>query len=136
MVKKFAVIIEKVGKDYIASVPALYGCCAKTKVYKNLMEAISKAVRYYLKTNKDIEKFDFAGIWTIRIAGYGEFCVAMERGETVGYIASIPSMAGCFTQATTVDKLLKNIEELLRFYLKEGKRTKKTEFVGMQIIEV
>jgi predicted RNase H-like HicB family nuclease len=136
LTKNFVVIIEKIGKDYVASVPALYGCCVQTKKLKNLADASIKAVRHYLQTDKDMEKFDFAGIRILRISHYGEFCVAIEKGEAVGYIASVPSMAGCFTQAMTIDGLLKNVEELLRFYLKEGKRTKKTEFVGMQMIEV
>lgn len=136
MTKRFEVVIEKVGNNYIASVPALYRCCVQTKKFKNLANAAIKAVRHYLKTEKDIEKFDFAGIRLIRIKGYGEFCMTIEKGETAGYIASVPSIDGCFSQAATVDKLTKNIEELLRFYLKEGRRTKKTEFVGMQMVDV
>jgi len=136
LTKKFAVIIEKIGKDYVASVPALYGCCVQTKKFKNLTDASNKAVRHYLKTDKDMEKFDFAGIRLIRVKGYGEFCMAVERGETAGYIASVPSIDGCFSQAADVDKLTKNIEELLRFYLKEGKRTKRTKFIGIQMVDV
>ena len=66
------------------------------------------------------------------------FSVVIERDEDGVYVASIPELPGCHTQANTLDDLMVRIREAVELYLEvegavaEGKR----ELVGLQFIEV
>jgi len=46
-----------------------------------------------------------------------EFDVVIIEDETGGYIASVPSLPGCHTQAETLDALMKNVQEAIQLYL-------------------
>jgi len=68
-----------------------------------------------------------------------KFSVLIERDEDGFFIASVPQLPGCHTQAKTMDELLNRVREAITLYLEtEGKPLKeiKTEFVGIQLIEV
>ena len=64
--------------------------------------------------------------------------MVIERDEDGVYVASIPELPGCHTQANTLDDLMVRIREAVELYLEvegavaEGKR----ELVGLQFIEV
>ena len=66
------------------------------------------------------------------------FSVVIERDEDGVYVASIPELPGCHTQARTLDDLMVRIREAVELYLEvdeavaEGRR----ELVGLQFIEV
>jgi len=66
------------------------------------------------------------------------FSVVIERDEDGIYVASIPELPGCHTQARTLDDLMVRIREAVELYLEvdeavaEGRR----ELVGLQFIEV
>ncbi len=45
-----------------------------------------------------------------------KFNIIIERGEKY-YIASVPELPGCHTQAETLDELNKNIKESIQLYL-------------------
>jgi len=66
-----------------------------------------------------------------------KFNVIIEKDEDSYYIASVPSLPGCHTQAKDLDTLMKRIKEAIELYLDaEGKDIDlKTEFVGVQVIE-
>lgn len=38
-----------------------------------------------------------------------EFDVVIIEDETGGYVASVPSLPGCHTQAETLEELMKNV---------------------------
>ncbi|MFQ6129848.1 MAG: type II toxin-antitoxin system HicB family antitoxin, partial [Candidatus Hadarchaeaceae archaeon] len=40
-----------------------------------------------------------------------------ERDEDGYYVASVPELPGCHTQAKTLDKLRRRIEEAIKLYL-------------------
>ena len=66
------------------------------------------------------------------------FSVVIERDEDGYYVASVPELPGCHTQARTLDELMVRVREAVELYLEvegpaiEGKR----ELVGVQFVEV
>jgi predicted RNase H-like HicB family nuclease len=67
-----------------------------------------------------------------------KFAVIVEKDEDGIYVASVPDLPGCHTQAKTLDQLTKRIKEAITAYLeveavkpKEGR-----ELVGLQLVEV
>jgi len=67
-----------------------------------------------------------------------KFDVVIERDEDRYYVASVPELPGCHTQARTLDELMKRIEEAIELYLEVEKEAARvtTEFVGIQVVEV
>jgi predicted RNase H-like HicB family nuclease len=66
-----------------------------------------------------------------------EFSVVVERDADGYYVASVPELPGCHTQARSLDKLMERIREAIALCL-EVKRDleSKTEFVGVQRVMV
>jgi len=66
-----------------------------------------------------------------------KFNVVIEKDEDNYYIASVPSLPGCHTQAKNLNDLMKRIKEAIELYLEvEGSAADvKTEFVGVQVVE-
>lgn len=66
-----------------------------------------------------------------------EFSVIVERDEDGYYVASVPELKGCHTQARSLDKLMERIREAISLCL-EAKRASSTttEFVGVQRVTV
>ncbi len=67
-----------------------------------------------------------------------KFSTLIERDEDGYLIASVPQLPGCHTQAKTMDELLKRTEEAIKLYLETQDKNEdtKTEFIGVQLIEV
>lgn len=67
-----------------------------------------------------------------------KFSVVVERDEDGYYIASVPELPGCHTQAGTLDELTGRVKEAIELYLEtEGTKAEgKIEFIGVQFIEV
>lgn len=67
-----------------------------------------------------------------------KFSVVVERDEDGYYIASVPELPGCHTQARTLDELTGRVKEAIELYLEtEGTKTEgKIELIGVQFIEV
>jgi predicted RNase H-like HicB family nuclease len=67
-----------------------------------------------------------------------EFNVVIERDAEGFYVASVPDLRGCHTQARSLDKLLTRIREAIELCLEveDSSRTKPSEFVGVQRITV
>ena len=67
-----------------------------------------------------------------------KFSVLVERDEDGYYIASVPELPGCHTQARTLDELTDRVQEAIGLYLEsEGTKTEgKVELVGVQFVEV
>jgi len=68
-----------------------------------------------------------------------EFTIVIEQDEDGIYVASVPELKGCHTQAKTLDELRERIKEAIELYLEvesgivEGVPLK---FVGIQKVEV
>lgn len=66
-----------------------------------------------------------------------KFSVVVERDEDGYYIASVPELPGCHTQARTLDELTSRVKEAIELYLEtEGTKAEgKIELIGVQFIE-
>lgn len=49
------------------------------------------------------------------------FTVLIEQGESGAYIATVPALKSCYTQADTVSELLEKIREVIELCLEEVK---------------
>ncbi len=66
-----------------------------------------------------------------------EFSVIIERDEEGYYVASVPELPGCHTQARSLDKLMQRIREAIRLCLEvEREVAAPTEFIGVQRIAI
>ncbi len=66
-----------------------------------------------------------------------QFDVVIERDEEGFYVASVPQLTGCHTQAKTLDALMDRIAEAAKLCLEvEGAGGSELEFVGIQRITV
>jgi predicted RNase H-like HicB family nuclease len=62
-----------------------------------------------------------------------KFAVVVEKDETGYYVASVPELPGCHTQAKTLDELIVRVKEAVEAYLDaEGyETTEGVELVGL-----
>jgi len=66
-----------------------------------------------------------------------DFSVIIEKDEDGYYVATIPALKGCYTQAKSLDVLNVRILEVVDLCLEEQRESfKPLEFVGMQRIRV
>jgi predicted RNase H-like HicB family nuclease len=66
-----------------------------------------------------------------------EFSVVIERDEDGFYVASVPELRGCHTQAKSLDTLMKRVREAIELCLDLGRpETGVRQFVGVQRIRV
>jgi predicted RNase H-like HicB family nuclease len=68
-----------------------------------------------------------------------EFDVIIERDSEGYFVATVPSLNGCHTQAKSLDILMKRIQEAIELCLEvEGIPPDSNQFVGIQriVIEV
>lgn len=65
------------------------------------------------------------------------FDVVIERDEEGFYVASVPELHGCHTQAQSLDVLMERIREAIELFLEvQGEPATKLEFVGVQRVIV
>ena len=69
--------------------------------------------------------------------GKRKFNVVIEKDEDGYYIASVPALPGCHTQAKNMDELIERVKEAIELYLEaEGSAPDfRTEFIGVQVVE-
>lgn len=66
-----------------------------------------------------------------------EFTVVIEQDEQGYFIAEVPGLAGCHTQAKSLDLLLERTREAIQLCLEVyGRKSPKTHLVGVQKIAV
>ncbi|OIQ59873.1 hypothetical protein MOTE_11290 [Moorella thermoacetica] len=66
------------------------------------------------------------------------FLVVIEQDEDGKYIASVPSLPGCHTQADNLTDLEKRIQEAIKLYLNENGDVIMAagKFIGIHQVEV
>ena len=70
------------------------------------------------------------------------FNVIVEQDEDGVYVASVPSLQGCYSEGDTYEEAIKNVKDIIRLRLKEQKNTKRlpddshTEFVGVKNVTI
>jgi predicted RNase H-like HicB family nuclease len=66
-----------------------------------------------------------------------QFDVIIERDRAGYYVATVPALRGCHTQAKSMDALLKRIREAIELCLEvEGEGPEGLDFVGLQRVTV
>jgi len=66
-----------------------------------------------------------------------EFNVIIERDAEGYFVASVPSLPGCHTQAKSLDELIERIREAIELCLEvEDDSIESLDFVGVQRISV
>lgn len=64
-----------------------------------------------------------------------EFSVIIEKDEDGYFVASVPSLRGCHTQAKSLDVLMKRVKEAIELCL-EVEDPVTSEFIGVQRVAV
>ena len=64
-----------------------------------------------------------------------EFNVVIEQDEDGYFVASVPALRGCHTQAMSLDSLMERIREAIELCL-EVEEPASTHFVGVQRVTV
>ena len=63
--------------------------------------------------------------------------ILIEKDEDGIYVASVPALKGCYTQAKTVEELMPRVREAIELYLEdESEEIPQNEFVGIHQVEV
>lgn len=66
-----------------------------------------------------------------------DFHVVIERDEDGYFVADVPELPGCHTQAKSLDQLMKRAEEVIRLCLEVDKSFDRgVEFVGVQRLAI
>ena len=66
-----------------------------------------------------------------------QFDVVIEKDEEGVYVASVPQLPGCHTDATSLDELMLEIREAIELCLEvEGYEPGNMEFVGIQRVVI
>jgi predicted RNase H-like HicB family nuclease len=64
-----------------------------------------------------------------------EFNVVIERDSDGYFVASVPALRGCHTQAKSLDVLMKRVKEAIELCL-EVEKPLSNQFVGVQRVAV
>jgi len=66
-----------------------------------------------------------------------DFDVIVERDADGYYVASVPSLHGCHTQARSLDELIERIREAIALCLEvQGEPPEALDFIGVQRVRV
>jgi len=66
-----------------------------------------------------------------------QFNVVVERDAEGYFVASVPALPGCHTQAKSLDELMQRIREAIALCLEvQGRSTEDLDFIGIQRVTV
>jgi predicted RNase H-like HicB family nuclease len=66
-----------------------------------------------------------------------EFDVVVERDSEGFYVASVPALHGCHTQARSLDELMERVKEAIELCLEaSGEEIEPLDFVGVQRVSI
>jgi predicted RNase H-like HicB family nuclease len=72
-----------------------------------------------------------------RVKPKKKFTVLIEQDEEGFYVATVPALRGCHTQAKTLDTLMKRVREVIQLCLEDDNNgAPSLELVGIQQISV
>jgi predicted RNase H-like HicB family nuclease len=71
-----------------------------------------------------------------RVKQKRKFTVLIEQDEEGYYVATVPALHGCHTQAKNLDTLMKRAREVIQFCLEQNGDPGSLELVGIQQISV
>ena len=64
------------------------------------------------------------------------FTVLIEQGEDGAYVATVPALKSCYTQASSISELLEKVHEVIELCLEENETPIFAKFVGVQQVEI
>lgn len=65
------------------------------------------------------------------------FNVLIERDSEGYYVASVPTLPGCHTQAKSLDQLMKRIKDAIELYLEvQEQDAELLDFIGVQRVTI
>jgi len=64
------------------------------------------------------------------------FSVLIEKDEDGYYVATVPALKSCYTQAKTLEELYHRIKEVIELCLEEEPEPPMMEFVALQRVEI
>lgn len=64
------------------------------------------------------------------------FNVVIEKDEDGFFVATVPSLRGCHTQAKSLDKLMERTKEAIELCLEVDNEISDNEFIGVQRLAV
>ena len=64
------------------------------------------------------------------------FDVIIEKDKDGFYIASVPALKGCYTQAKSLDILMERIKEVIELCLETQETPITNDFIGVQRVAV
>jgi predicted RNase H-like HicB family nuclease len=67
--------------------------------------------------------------------------VIIEKDEDGVFVASVPTLQGCYTEADTYEEAVKDIKKVIKLHLKARVETEaiddsKSEFIGIKNIQI
>ncbi len=65
-----------------------------------------------------------------------KFTVVIERDDEDYFVATVPALRGCHTQAKSLDTLMKRVREVVQLCLQDNEASPSLELVGIQQISV
>jgi predicted RNase H-like HicB family nuclease len=66
-----------------------------------------------------------------------QFDVVVEKDSAGYFVATVPALPGCHTQAKSLDELMSRIREAIELCLEvEGSPTETLDFIGLQRVTV
>jgi predicted RNase H-like HicB family nuclease len=66
-----------------------------------------------------------------------QFDVVVERDSEGMYVASVPALRGCHTQAKSLDELMERTKEAIELCMEvEGEDVENLDFVGIQRVTI
>lgn len=64
------------------------------------------------------------------------FDVVLRQDEDGYYVATVPELPGCHSQAKSLDELMSRIKEAILLCLEEEDASEMGSFIGVQVVEV
>jgi len=64
------------------------------------------------------------------------FNVIIEKDKDGYFVATVPSLRGCHTQAKSLDELMERTKEAIALCLEVEEEVSENEFIGVQRVEV
>ena len=64
------------------------------------------------------------------------FTVIVERDEAGYFVATVPALVGCHTQAKSLDVLMRRVREAIMLCLHDAPKQPRREFIAVQQVQV
>jgi predicted RNase H-like HicB family nuclease len=65
-----------------------------------------------------------------------EFDVIIIEDESGGYVAFVPALPGCHTQADTLGELMENVKEAIELYLETLTEEEKRDLIQQRVVGI